>query len=97
MRILAERMTIHPVSKYQFQVLGGGIKEGLIDIRNKNCSCKVFQLDSLVYTHVIVACLTVRVNYISICFDFYTKNSLVMAYAQPVESVGDVADWDVPE
>lgn len=47
--------------------------------------------------NAIVACLTVRVDYISICFDFYTKKSLVMTYAQPMESVGDMADWDVLE
>lgn len=35
-------------------------------------------------------------DYISICSDFNTKESLVRAYAQLVELIGDVADWEVP-
>ncbi|KAH9694855.1 SWIM-type domain-containing protein [Citrus sinensis] len=46
-RILAERMTVRPVSQHRFHVLGG--------------------------------------------------DSLVMAYAEPVEPVGDMTDWDIPE
>ena len=84
----AERMIVHPVAQYQFHILGTGIKEGIVDIREKTCSCKVFQLDQLVCAHAIAACITVHVDYISLCSKFYTKESLVMAYAQPVEPVG---------
>ncbi|KAH9655138.1 SWIM-type domain-containing protein [Citrus sinensis] len=96
-RTLAERMTVRPVAQYRFHVLGGGIKEGIVDIREKTCSCRVFQLDQLVCAHAIAACITVRVDYISLCSEFYTQESLVTAYAQPVEPVGDMADWEVPE
>ena len=84
-RILVERMTVCLVSQYQFHVLGGGIKDGIVDIRNKTYSCRVFQLDQLICAHAIAACLTIRVDYISLCFKFYTKESLVMTYAQPVK------------
>ena len=47
--------------------------------------------------HAIAACLTHRVDFINLCSDFYTTESLAMAYAQPVEPVGDVADWEVPD
>ncbi|KAH9794536.1 SWIM-type domain-containing protein [Citrus sinensis] len=96
-RILAERMTVRPVSLHRFHVLGGGMKEGIIDIYERTCSCRVFQLDQLVCVHAIAACLTVRVDYISLCSDYYSKDSLVMAYAEPVEPVGDMTDWDISE
>ncbi|KAH9728017.1 SWIM-type domain-containing protein [Citrus sinensis] len=96
-RILAERMTVRPVSQYRFHVLGGGMKEGIVDIHERTCSCRVFQLDQLVCAHAIAACLIVRVDYISLCSDYYSKDSLVMAYAEPVEPVGDMTDWDIPE
>ncbi|XP_052299813.1 uncharacterized protein LOC127903144 [Citrus sinensis] len=96
-RTLAERMTVRPVAQYRFHVLGGGIKEGIVDIREKTCSCRVFQLDQLVCAHAIAACITVCVDYISLCFEFYTQESLVTAYAQPVDPVGDMAYWEVPE
>ena len=31
-RTMAERMTVRPVSQYRFYVLGGAIKEGIVDI-----------------------------------------------------------------
>ena len=31
-KTIAERMIVRPVSPYQFQVVGGGIKEGLVDL-----------------------------------------------------------------
>ncbi|KAH9718026.1 SWIM-type domain-containing protein [Citrus sinensis] len=96
-RILAERMTVRPVSQHRFHVLGGGMKEGIVDIYERTCSCRVFQLDQLVCAHAITACLRVRVDYISLCSDYYSKDSLVMAYAEPVELIGDMTDWDIPE
>ncbi|KAH9715045.1 SWIM-type domain-containing protein [Citrus sinensis] len=91
-RILAERMTVRPVSPHRFHVLGGCMNEGIVDIHERTCSCKVFKLDQLVCAHAIAACLTVRVDYISLCSDYYSKDSLVMAYAEPVEPVGDMTD-----
>ena len=35
-------------------------------------------------------------DFINLCSDFYTIESLAIAYAQPVESIGDVTDWEVP-
>ncbi|KAH9679310.1 SWIM-type domain-containing protein [Citrus sinensis] len=96
-RTIAERMIVRPVSPHRFQVIGGGLKEGLVDLQKRTCSCRVFQLDQLVCAHAIAACLTHRVDFINLCSDFYTTESLAMAYAQPVEPVGDVADWEIPD
>ncbi|KAH9696708.1 SWIM-type domain-containing protein [Citrus sinensis] len=94
-RTIAERMIVRPVSPHRFQVIGGGLKEGLVGLQKRTCSCRVFQLDQLVCAHAIAACLTHRVDFINLCSDFYTTESLAMAYAQPVEPVGDVADSEV--
>ena len=58
-RAIAERIIVRPVSLYRFQVVGGWIKEDLIDLQKKTCSYRVFQLDQLVCAHAIVACLIV--------------------------------------
>lgn len=71
------------MSQYLFHILGGGIKKGIINIRDKTYACRVIQLDQLVCVHAITACLTVQVDYVSLCCEFYTKESLVTAYAQP--------------
>ena len=56
----------------------------------------MFQLDQLVCAYAIAVCLTIRVDFINLCSDIYTTESLPITYAQPVKSVGDVADWEVP-
>ncbi|XP_052299687.1 uncharacterized protein LOC112499345 [Citrus sinensis] len=96
-RTIAERMIVQPVSPHRFQVIGGGLKEGLVDLQKRTCSCRVFQIYQLVCAHAIAACLTHRVDFINLCSDFYTTESLAIAYAQPVKPVGDVADWEVPD
>ncbi|KAH9754639.1 SWIM-type domain-containing protein [Citrus sinensis] len=95
MRTIAERMIVRPVSPHRFQVIGGGLKEGLVDLQKRTCSCRVFQLDQLVCAHAIATCLTHRVDFINLCSDFYTTEFVAMAYVQPVEPVGDVADWEI--
>ncbi|XP_052300047.1 uncharacterized protein LOC127903678 [Citrus sinensis] len=80
-RTIAERMIVRPVSLHRFQVIGGGLKEGLVDLQKKTCSCKVFQLYQLVCAHAIAACLTHRVDFINLYSDFYTTELLAMAYA----------------
>ena len=95
-RTIAERMIVRPVFLHRFQVIGGGLKEGLADLQKRTCSYKVFQLDQLVCAYTIAACLIHRVDFINLCLDFYTTESLAMAYGQPVETVGNVADWEVP-
>ncbi|KAH9648747.1 SWIM-type domain-containing protein [Citrus sinensis] len=90
-RTIAERMIVRPVSPHRFQVIGGGLKEGLVDLQKRTCSCRVFQLDQLVCAHAIVACLTHRSR------NLFLLASTPITYAQPVEPVGDVADWEVPD
>ena len=46
--------------------------------------------------HAITVCLTVRVDYISLCSNYYSKDSLVISCAKPVEPIGDMTDWDIP-
>lgn len=76
-------------------VLGGDIKQGIVNIHNKTCSYRVFQLNQLVCEYATTACLTVRVDYINLCSNYYSKESLVMAHTQSTESVGDMANWKI--
>ena len=89
------KMRVLNVSSNQFQVKEGGIKEGFVDIRNKTCSCRVFQVDQFVCAHAIVVCLYFWVDPISFCSCYYTKETLVMTYSAPIIPVGDMANWEI--
>ncbi|KAH9728024.1 SWIM-type domain-containing protein [Citrus sinensis] len=54
-RTIAERVIVRPGSPHCFQVIGGGLKEELVDLQKRTCSCRVFQLDQLVCAHAIAA------------------------------------------
>ena len=73
----------------------GGIKEGFVDIRNKTCSCRVFQVDQFVCAHAIAVCLYFRVDPISFCSCYYTKETLVMTYSELIIPVGNMANWEI--
>ena len=38
-RTIAEKMIVRPMSPHRFQVIDGGLKEGLVDLQKKTCSC----------------------------------------------------------
>ena len=39
---IASKMRVFNVSNHQFQVKEGGMKESLVNIMDKTCSCRVF-------------------------------------------------------
>ena len=49
------------------------MKEGLVNIMDKTCSCRVFQFDQFVCAHAITICLYLRVDPISHCSHHYTS------------------------
>lgn len=73
------------------------MKEGLVNIMDKTCSCRVFQFDQFVCAHAITVCLYLRVDPISLCSHHYTTEALPTAYSEPVIPSNEMAKWKIPE
>ena len=76
-----------------YQVKGGEI-DTVVDIFNKKCSCKVFDIDRLPCAHAIAAALHARVGVYSLVSPYYTKEYYMLAYQQTIYPVGLQSQWD---
>ncbi|KAL5550951.1 hypothetical protein UlMin_001127 [Ulmus minor] len=79
-----------------YQVKGGEI-DAVVDIFNKKCSCKVFDIDILPCAHAIAAALHARVGVYSLVSPYYTKEYYMLAYQHTIYPVGSQSQWDVPD
>ncbi|KAL5573267.1 hypothetical protein UlMin_022864 [Ulmus minor] len=69
-----------------YQVKGGEIN-AVVDIFNKKCSCKVFDIDRLPCAHAIAATLHAQVGVYSLVSPYYTKEYYMLAYQQTIYPV----------
>ena len=71
--------------------------DAVVDIFNKKCSCKVFDIDRLPCAHAIAAALHARVGVYSLISPYYTKKYYMLAYQHTIYPVGSQSQWDVPD
>ncbi|KAL5550805.1 hypothetical protein UlMin_000981 [Ulmus minor] len=74
----------------------GGELEGVVDIFNKTCTCKEFDIDKLPCVHAVAAVHHAQVSVYSLVSPYYTKEYYVLAYSETIYPVGSQSQWDVP-
>ncbi|KAL5579414.1 hypothetical protein UlMin_011856 [Ulmus minor] len=74
-----------------------GELEGVVDIFNKTCTCKEFDIDKLSCVHAIAAAHHAHVSVYSLVSPYYTKEYYVLAYGETIYPVGSQSQWNVPE
>ncbi|XVF63993.1 hypothetical protein PTKIN_Ptkin09bG0131600 [Pterospermum kingtungense] len=66
----ADFMAVKAISSYEFQVLDG-TRERFVNLQDRTCSCRKFQLDLLPCAHAIAAIRYERMfSYLFFCFNF---------------------------
>ncbi|KAL5548406.1 hypothetical protein UlMin_003637 [Ulmus minor] len=85
-------LQLNPVT---YHVKGGEL-EGVVDIFNKTCTCKEFDIDKLPCVHAIAAAHHTQVSVYSLVSPYYTKEYYVLAYGETIYPVGSQSQWDVP-
>ncbi|KAL5537977.1 hypothetical protein UlMin_045921 [Ulmus minor] len=73
-----------------------GELEGVVDIFNKTCTCKEFDIDKLPCVHAIAAEHHAQVSVYSLVSPYYTKEYYVLAYGETIYPIGSQSQWDVP-
>ncbi|KAL6204990.1 hypothetical protein ACLB2K_022256 [Fragaria x ananassa] len=89
-------MRVSPIDLYAFQIHDQS-QTFTVDLNNMTCTCREFDLDRLPCAHATVACRFKGVSVYSMCSQFYTANALMLAYAEPIWSVGNKSEWDVSQ
>ncbi|XP_052172298.1 uncharacterized protein LOC127788228 [Diospyros lotus] len=84
-----------PIDMYRFNVHDGHFG-GIVDLKVRTCTCKVFDFDKLPCGHALAAARSRNIHPYSLCSSYYQTEALLCAYADPIMPVGSQADWTVP-
>ncbi|KAI5343776.1 hypothetical protein L3X38_011652 [Prunus dulcis] len=88
-------LQVSSIEAYSFHVYDGSCVE-VVNLEGKCCTCREFDLDQLPCAHACAVCRHRQISCYPMCSKYYTTNSLVIAYAEPIWLVGNQTDWVVP-
>ncbi|XP_013679728.2 uncharacterized protein LOC106384284 [Brassica napus] len=97
-RVTAARdLAVQRIDDHHTEVKYGSSGESLhvVNLVERKCTCRRFELEKLPYVHAIAAAQYMNVSRISLCSPYYTSNYLVSAYAEsvmPVDSAQPVPE-----
>ena len=81
-----------------FQVVGVGHLEALVNLADRSCSCRKFDLSQLPCMHVAAVA---RVMGLSDCYPwvhpYYHNQTLQSVYAENIMPLGDQSEWIRPD
>ncbi|XP_038698032.1 uncharacterized protein LOC119995596 [Tripterygium wilfordii] len=83
---MSQRLNVQPISHSEYYVRDGD-QDGQVDLQNKTCSCRVFDLDQLPCVHALAACRVRNISFNSLCSPYYTNEALMLAYAEAIYPV----------
>jgi hypothetical protein len=87
---------VHPINLYEHHVVDGYLN-GFVNLIEKTCTCRKFQLDQLPCRHALAACNLRRSSCYDFCSHYYHKETLATAYGSSIYPVGPMEEWDVPD
>ncbi|KAK2664858.1 hypothetical protein Ddye_003432 [Dipteronia dyeriana] len=67
-----------------------------VNLLEKTCTCKVFDLDHLPCAHALAAARERNLDYTSLCADYYKEEVIVDAYSTSIMLVGHPHTWVIP-
>ena len=91
----AQHMKVSPIAVYQFEVHDGK-QNGIVDLENRTCSCREFDLDQIPCAHALAAIKYRGLHYTTFTSPYYSTAYLLSAYSGEIHPVGHQGDWLVP-
>ena len=89
-------MLVSPADRYVFEVRGGDRVE-IVNIKEKTCTCRKFDLEQLSCAQALAICSQARIKRARLWSDKHTSDALRSAYGETIHPVGDQSDWVLPE
>uniref|UniRef100_A0A1S4C6U2 Protein FAR1-RELATED SEQUENCE 5-like n=1 Tax=Nicotiana tabacum TaxID=4097 RepID=A0A1S4C6U2_TOBAC len=93
---LSQKLRVRASTDHLHTVLDG-VKQYIMCLETKKCSCGKFQLDELPCAHALAALRHRKETYENYCSPYYTRKSLLLTYEMPVNPLPDESKWDVPQ
>ncbi|XP_022156658.1 uncharacterized protein LOC111023507 [Momordica charantia] len=91
----SRRYTVKPVYWCMFHVEDGGL-DGTVDLNARTCTCMEFQYMGIPCSHAIVAVRHKNINCHTLIDPYYSVDSLIGTYAEPILPVGHMSEWKRP-
>ncbi|KAK2658080.1 hypothetical protein Ddye_011132 [Dipteronia dyeriana] len=88
-------MTVNPVEWNVFSIKWFG-KQLSIDLARKTCTCNKFEMDMFPCSHALAAARERNLDFISLCADFYKRQTLIDAYSISIIPIGHSSSLVVP-
>ncbi|XP_038902459.1 uncharacterized protein LOC120089108 [Benincasa hispida] len=89
---IAPRITVKP----ELVTVRDNRLNGIVNLHTKECTCKEFDSLDISCSHAIVAAKERNILIHSLCSRFYTVDSLMTAYAEPINPLGHISEWKKP-
>ncbi|KAL1224311.1 Protein FAR1-RELATED SEQUENCE 6 [Cardamine amara subsp. amara] len=77
-------LSVQDINAYQVQVTGGGSSLHVVNLRDKRCSCRRFDLEKLPCAHAIAAAESRKISRISLCHPYFTSGYLYNSYSTAI-------------
>ena len=88
---------VHPSSVYEFEVVDREGQKWAVNLREKTCSCRVFQTDNFICPHGIAACGVRNFAVEKYISNYYTTEYWRSCYAGVIHPIGSEESWNFPE
>ena len=89
-------MQVIPIDRLRFEVVFGKAKF-TVDLERLTCTCREFDLDQIPCKHALAAIGHRYLSKHEFCSKWYHTYVLKKVYEVPINPVGDVSTWDVPD
>ena len=92
---LCVRMDVTPLNMYEFEVRGCDFR-ATVNLENKTCSCREFELDHYPCVHAAAACRFRNISFYLFCSEYYTVSAWRDCYAPTIYPLDDRRLWQAP-
>ncbi|XP_038875109.1 uncharacterized protein LOC120067641 [Benincasa hispida] len=82
---------VEPIDCYRVHTRDNRL-DGIINLHTKECMCKEFDSLGILCSHAIIAVKERNIPIHSLCSQFYTVDSLMTAYAEPINPLGHISE-----
>ena len=72
-----------------------GVRVVTVDLLNKTCDCRVFQLTGIPCSHAIAAIHDSRQQPIHFVSDYFKRDMYLESYSQPLEAIKGEEYWEL--
>ena len=88
-------MDVTPLNMYEFEVRGSDFR-ATVNLENKTCSCREFDLDHYLCVHAAAACRFHDILFHLFCLEYYTVSTWRDCYAPTIYPLDDQRLWQAP-